>query len=87
MYITRSELDEKDDEGCKSCEDNGNGLMLNEDEMMIIYFRIALHCLSWHRSQYLPLQCFVVFAFWVYFISAMYFILIMVIKYHSCLYD
>ncbi len=56
MYITKSELDEKDDEGCKSCEDNGNGLMLNEDEMMIIYFRIALHCLCWHRSQYLPLQ-------------------------------
>ena len=36
MYITRYELDEKDDEGCKSCEDNGNSHMLNEDEMMII---------------------------------------------------
>ena len=47
MYITKSELDEKDDEGCKSCEDNGNGLMINEDEMMIIYFRIALHCIAY----------------------------------------
>ena len=42
MYITRSELDEKDDEGCKSCEDNGNGVEYNLKFLFYFYCYMVL---------------------------------------------
>jgi hypothetical protein len=40
MYITRSELDEKDDEGFKSCEGNGNGVEYN---LKFLFLFLLLH--------------------------------------------
>ena len=48
MYITRYELDEKDDEGCKSCEDNGNGIEYN---LKLLFLFLLLHGLVCCRGK------------------------------------
>ena len=85
-------LDEADG-SYKSCDNNVDCLPIRKMwmvlclmRMMIIYFRIALHCLCYAYMSLLTIVVLLLFVFLVYFDSMMYFILIIALKYHGCVY-
>ena len=46
--INLNEVDEEDDEGYKSCDDNDNGLVLSEDDGYIL---LGLQCIAFVRHR------------------------------------
>lgn len=77
-------VDEEDDKGYKSCNDNDDGPMHNENDDYIIQGCITLPMLGIKFNTYNSSDFG--FAFWVNFNSTMHFISIMAIKYRGCVY-